>query len=1193
MLKDKKWYAISATVIGCILLNYVGKIFAESVELPLWLDSFGTIVSAYLLGPVCGAIVGISVNTIYGILVSYTYAVYAVVNLAIGIIVGICAKHKWFDTLFGTLSTGFLLTIASVFIAVPLNYIFFDGEIGNIWGDGIIVMFSGIGINRIISHIAGQFYIDFLDKVILCICLYGVIKLWRNLHHKKNNQNHKQKQTKRKKKKAAAIGIVLAVFVQLFSGQTASYAKEDDGIIDFDRYVQTIYNGENGLPGGTANDIAQTNDGILWIGTYGGLYRYSGTQFKLMDNFELVKNVNCLYTDEEGRLWIGTNDSGLSICINEKIANALDVNDGLGADSVRCITQSSNGKYYVGTTGSLSIVTLSGGLRVEKTIPDIVYAISVASDANGNMAVVTDEGNLYLLRDDEIVRTYEPEDAYSYTCCRFMEDGTLFVGTSENELRLFSVGNAGLTLKNTITCAGMSNLTSLTVFEDTMYLCADSGAGYLDKNMRYHAINTNTFNSSLEKMLIDYQGNYWFTSSRLGLLRMCKSVFTDINTEAGIRTDVVNATAYWNDLLYIGTDDGLVIVNNKYKKQLEDELTEELQGVRIRNLMVDSADNLWISTSGKGIYEITDAKEIIHYGSEEQTNGMKFRSLIELTDGTIMASGDSGITYIKNRQVTGTIGYEDGLENPKVLCLYECADGSVLAGSDGAGIYEIVQGKITKHYTKEEGLSSSVILRIVESKEDGGAFIVTSNGLCYMEKGGRIRSLDKFPYYNNYDMIERADGTMFILSSAGIYVVDKEALLSGAEMEYKLLNSKMGLYKGLTPNSWNYVDEQDNVYLSTDSGVVMLNLNTYDTETRSYRMYVKSIRIDGEDTPVERGEPIILERGVNRIEIVPEVVNYSVNDPYVSVFLEGFDEQPKVMRQSELTNIVYTNLETNTYTFHLAVLDGKGKFIVAESTYKIEKDKEIYDYWWFRFYAIFVFVLAMFYMAWLLIRTQIQRTIMMQKRELELAKNQIAMGNETVLTIARTVDAKDENTSQHSVRVSEYSVMIAKRLGFTDEQCETLRKTALLHDIGKIGIPDSVLNKPSRLTDEEYEIMKSHVVKGAEILKKFTLIDNVQEGALYHHERYDGKGYVHGLKGEEIPLNARIIGLADAFDAMTANRVYRKKLEFAFVLEELKKGSGTQFDPKLVDIMLSLIDEGVIDVKQLYMSSTKKEEGQK
>ena len=195
------------------------------------------------------------------------------------------------------------------------------------------------------------------------------------------------------------------------------------------------------------------------------------------------------------------------------------------------------------------------------------------------------------------------------------------------------------------------------------------------------------------------------------------------------------------------------------------------------------------------------------------------------------------------------------------------------------------------------------------------------------------------------------------------------------------------------------------------------------------------------------------------------------------------------------------------------------------------------------------------------------------------------MGNETILSIARTVDAKDSNTSQHSFRVSEYSVAIARRLNFSEEKCENLRKMALLHDIGKIGIPDAILNKPAKLTDEEYEIMKSHVIRGGEILKDFTMIENVQVGALYHHEKYDGTGYCHGLKGEEIPLEARIIGIADAFYSMTANRVYRKQLDINFVISELKRCSGTQFDPKLVEIMLSLIEDGTIDVQRLYEKS--------
>ena len=154
--------------------------------------------------------------------------------------------------------------------------------------------------------------------------------------------------------------------------------------------------------------------------------------------------------------------------------------------------------------------------------------------------------------------------------------------------------------------------------------------------------------------------------------------------------------------------------------------------------------------------------------------------------------------------------------------------------------------------------------------------------------------------------------------------------------------------------------------------------------------------------------------------------------------------------------------------------------------------------------------------------------------------------------------------------------MIAREMGFSESQCENLRKAALLHDIGKIGIPDRILNKPARLTDEEYAIMKTHVTHGAEILKDFTMVEHVVEGALYHHEKYDGTGYMSGLKGTEIPLYGRIIGVADAFDAMTQNRVYRKKLDMDYVLGELERCKGTQFDPEIADIMLRLVRDGKI-----------------
>ena len=185
------------------------------------------------------------------------------------------------------------------------------------------------------------------------------------------------------------------------------------------------------------------------------------------------------------------------------------------------------------------------------------------------------------------------------------------------------------------------------------------------------------------------------------------------------------------------------------------------------------------------------------------------------------------------------------------------------------------------------------------------------------------------------------------------------------------------------------------------------------------------------------------------------------------------------------------------------------------------------------------------------------------------------IGLQAIMAIANTVDAKDVYTRQHSMRVAKYSREIAKRLSWDPEASEQLYNLALLHDIGKIGIPDEILNKPGRLTEEEFTIMKTHTSMGGDILKDITMIKDVAKGALYHHERYDGKGYMQGLKEEEIPIVARIVGIADAYDAMTSDRAYRKKLPMEIVRAEIEKGRDTQFDGKLVDVMLTIMDDGL------------------
>ena len=183
---------------------------------------------------------------------------------------------------------------------------------------------------------------------------------------------------------------------------------------------------------------------------------------------------------------------------------------------------------------------------------------------------------------------------------------------------------------------------------------------------------------------------------------------------------------------------------------------------------------------------------------------------------------------------------------------------------------------------------------------------------------------------------------------------------------------------------------------------------------------------------------------------------------------------------------------------------------------------------------------------------------------------------ESIETFTGFIDAKDPYTNGHSNRVAAYTRQIAEEMGFHGEELDRIYYTALLHDCGKIGVPDNILGKPGKLTNDEFEIIKSHTVQGGEILQSFKSLKDSDEGAMYHHERYDGKGYPSGIAGEEIPLIARIICVADAFDAMNTNRVYRNRLTKEQIIGEIESNKGKQFDPKIADIMLKLLREGKI-----------------
>ncbi len=284
-------------------------------------------------------------------------------------------------------------------------------------------------------------------------------------------------------------------------------------------------------------------------------------------------------------------------------------------------------------------------------------------------------------------------------------------------------------------------------------------------------------------------------------------------------------------------------------------------------------------------------------------------------------------------------------------------------------------------------------------------------------------------------------------------------------------------------------------------------------------------------------------------KIIPDLILLDVEMPEIDGHetLKRIKANPKTASVPVIFLTAHSDKENELAGFKLGAVDFITKpFIPEIALARIATQIELADY-----------------------RDHLEKMVYKKTKEVE------AISIQAIMAIANTVDAKDVYTRQHSMRVAKYSREIAKRIGWTEEETSNIYNMALMHDIGKIGIPDEILKKPGRLTDEEFAIMKSHTTIGGEILKDITVIKDVAGGALYHHERYDGKGYMTGLKGEEIPLFARIIGIADAYDAMTSDRAYRKHLPMEVVIGELNKGRNTQFDSSLVDVMMTIIDDGL------------------
>lgn len=1155
---------------ACILIDYLGKYAAMRFQFPIWLDVIGICVASYFVGTAGGIAVGVVNNLLFGFADPYSMP-YALTSAAVAAIIGFSVRKGYFDELAKAAISSFWIGALSVLISTPINLFMRGGYSGNMWGDALFDMLEWSGMPAAICAIADEMIVEIVDKQICVLIAFGLIQIII------------RRKRRAKPQAASLIALLLTagVLSACVSGGTWVSAKEnDDGIAD--HFTAEIYNNSTGTMSSEANVIAETEDGYIWIGSYAGLTRYDGKDFEFIRDGGIA-GVTCMLTDSRGRLWIGTNDSGIARYENG-VFTFFTEDDGLPVSSVRSFAETEDGEVYVGTTDKICVIDGSDSIRTVSQ--DITYVISMES-CGGLLVGVENNGMLFALDGDGQPAELDAEIEGLFCNCVKRTSYGLLLGADGKDVYILEADG------NRVRIAGGMRTTIADVIaieedkEGRIWLCAEAGLGFFDLNGVFHQKYYENFDYSFEWIHADYQGNIWVASSRYGVMKLSKSQFVNLFAQLGAPSLVVNAVVSYQGYYYCGTDNGLVILDEEGGRCIENELTKRLEGVRIRCLMTDSEDRLWIcsySDNGLMCYDGSGNIEIYNVQRKNMTSD-RARCAIELQDGTIVSGTADGINFIRDGEVVGTITTKDGLANSQILCLLEGEDGVVYAGSDGGGLYAISEQKLTGVYTTKDGLSSNVILRTVPY--DGGYIVVTSNALCYMKDG--IRVLKNFPYFNNFDV--KTDGdTAYVISSAGIYVADAAALCAGEELHYMRYSANEGLTSGLIANSWNDLDEDGVLYFCCNSGVTCFYARQEKQEV-DYRYGITSVLCDGEVIACDYGQ-YRLPANAKRIVLSASVRNYALSDVKVRFYIEGIDEEPQIYSYQELEPVQLSNLPAGKYRIHFQLMDSADDIVLQEQTYTLVKEMQIWEHTWFKVYLIVVCVELIIFATWtvvIMINNSKRKEVLEKlRRELEEKVNEqteeIRMQQiQTVTALSEAVDAKDRYTSGHSKRVAEYARMLAARMGKSAEEQEEIYRAGLLHDVGKIRIPEFVINKPGKLTTEEYELVKVHPVTGYHILKGISGGSMIAQAARCHHEWYDGTGYPNGLRGSDIPEVARIIGVADAYDTMASNRSYRKVLAQDIVRSEIEKGKGRQFDPAVADIMLEMIDED----KEYRMQQTK------
>ena len=957
---------------------------------------------------------------------------------------------------------------------------------------------------------------------------------------------------------------------------------EVDPVGKTEGYSAVLYDNTSGLPTSEANAIAETSEGFIWIGSYSGLIRYDGNTFERIDSTTGIASVVCLYVDSRDRLWVGTNDNGVALMEKGEF-RMLGKSDGLGSDAVRGIVEDDQGRLYVATTSGIVLIDDDMNITpVDDNRVNMAYMRSIRLGNDGYLYCLTQGGDLFTIKDAKVSSYISSDKTGIDGLMAILPDpekpGCVYLGTEGSNIYYGKLGKK-FKQKDIKDVSPLNYIETFEYIDGQIWVCAGNGIGIIEGN-KFTRLENVPMTSSVGHMMTDYEGNLWFTSTRQGVMKIVPNRFADVFERYDISSDVVNSTCMLDGNLFVATDTGLKVIGDKGlidsipldkaasasgENLGATDLISLLNGCRIRSIIRDSKDRLWIATWQKYGLLRYDHGVLTGFNVVDGLFSERIRVVSERSDGTILVANTGGVNVIDGDKVTESYGEKDGITNTEILTVVEAPNGDIVMGSDGGGIYVLNDSGIN-NINKEDGLGSEVVMRIKHDPFKNYFWIITSNSISYMTEDYNVTTVSNFPYSNNFDLYESKNGDLWVLSSNGIYVTPVKDMMANEDINPVFYGMENGLPGISTANSYSDISDDGDLYLACTTGVVKVNIDETYEKVDDLKVSVPFIGADGKMVYPNSKGIFTIPSTVRKVTVYSYVYNYSLINPKVSYHLDGLETSDMTVNRNELVPVDYTNLRGGTYDFVIQLSDSFGDESKSFSV-RIIKEKAFYEMPWFYGVTAVFLICLITSVVMLFMRRKMKALEKKQQENMTFTK-------EITEAFAKVIDMKDAYTNGHSSRVANYTAMLARELGYDEETVEKYYRIALLHDIGKIGVPGEVLNKPGKLTDEEYAIIKSHAAQGYEVLKDISIMPELATGAGSHHERPDGRGYPNGLKGDEIPRVAQIIAVADTFDAMYSNRPYRNRMNYEKALSIIKEVSGTQLTSDVVDAFLRLAERG-------------------